>query len=433
MPVIAVVGGHWGDEGKGKLVDFLAERAKFVVRANGGRNAGHTVVVGGQEFHFHLVPSGMLNPGTTCVIGPGVVMDPIMLVAEMDELAAQGIDTSRLLISERAHLVLPYHLEMDRLNEESLGSKRHGTTGNGIAPAYTDKWARIGLRAVDLLDADRFSQKYQDAVGQKNRQLRAYYGLSTVAVEPDLEHLIAAGERLRRHIGDSNAAIQEALGHDELILLEGGQATLLDVDHGTYPFISSSSTSAGLCLGAGIPPNRVTQVFGVFKAFCSRVGSGPFPTELNGGLADYLRERGKEYGVTTGRPRRIGWFDAVAGRYAVEINGIDNVFLTKPDVLDDQPTVKICTAYELDGRRVNHFPASIEQLERCRPVYEEWPGFGPIAGVRRFADLSTPAQNYVQRLEELLGAPVTMVGTGQAREDTIVRQDPLARNLIAVS
>jgi adenylosuccinate synthase len=362
-----------------------------------------------------------------------VVMDPIMLVAEMDELAAQGIDTSRLLISERAHLVLPYHLEMDRLNEESLGSKRHGTTGNGIAPAYTDKWARIGLRAVDLLDADRFSQKYQDAVGQKNRQLRAYYGLSTVAVEPDLEHLIAAGERLRRHIGDSNAAIQEALGHDELILLEGGQATLLDVDHGTYPFISSSSTSAGLCLGAGIPPNRVTQVFGVFKAFCSRVGSGPFPTELNGGLADYLRERGKEYGVTTGRPRRIGWFDAVAGRYAVEINGIDNVFLTKPDVLDDQPTVKICTAYELDGRRVNHFPASIEQLERCRPVYEEWPGFGPIAGVRRFADLSTPAQNYVQRLEELLGAPVTMVGTGQAREDTIVRQDPLARNLIAVS
>jgi adenylosuccinate synthase len=286
---------------------------------------------------------------------------------------------------------------------------------------------------VDLLDADSFSQKYTDAVGQKNRLFRAFYGVSTVAVQPDLQRLVAAGERLRPYIGDSNAAVQEALSKEELILLEGGQATLLDVDHGTYPYISSSSTSAGLCLGAGIPPTKVGQVFCVFKAFCSRVGSGPFPTELNGGLADYLRERGKEYGVTTGRPRRIGWFDAVAGRYAVEINGIDNVFLTKPDVLDDQPTVKICTAYELDGRRVNHFPASIEQLERCRPVYEEWPGFGPIAGVRRFADLSTPAQNYVQRLEELLGAPVTMVGTGQAREDTIVRQDPLARNLIAVS
>jgi adenylosuccinate synthase len=434
MPVIAVVGGHWGDEGKGKLIDFLAEKAKLVIRANGGRNAGHTVVVGGQEFHFHLIPSGMLNPGATCVIGPGVVMDPIMLVSEMDELAEQGIDTSRLLISERTHLVLPYHLEMDHLNEESLGAKRHGTTGNGIAPAYTDKWARIGLRAVDLLDPDRFSQKYRDAVGQKNRQIRAYYGVSTVTVEPDLERLLAAGERLRSHIGDCNRVIQESLARDDMILLEGGQATLLDVDHGTYPFISSSSTSAGLCLGSGVPPNKVSQVFGVFKAFCSRVGSGPFPTELNDDLAEHLRERGKEYGVTTGRPRRIGWFDAVAARYAVEINGVDNVFLSKPDVLDDLPAVKICSAYELDGQRISRFPASVEELERCRPVYEELPGFGPIAGVRRFGDLTPNAQRYVRRVEELLGAPVTMVGTGQAREDTIVRGgESLARDLIAVS
>ena len=422
MPVIAVVGGHWGDEGKGKLVDFLAERAKLVVRANGGRNAGHTVVVGDSEFHFHLVPSGMLYPGTTCVIGPGVVMDPIKLVEELDELTARGIDTTNLLISDRAHLVLPYHIELDHLNEEARGKDRHGTTGNGIAPAYTDKWARIGLRAVDLLDPAGFSDKYQHAVGEKNRLFRAFYGVSTVAVQPDLEHLLAAGERLRPYIGDSNTAIQEALSREELILLEGGQATLLDVDHGTYPYISSSSTSAGLCLGAGIPPNKVSQVFGVFKAFCTRVGSGPFPTELNGGLAEHIRERGKEYGVTTGRPRRIGWFDAVAGRYAVEVNGADRIFLTKPDVLDDLATVKICTAYELDGRQVTHFPSAIEQLERCKPVYEEWPGFGPIAGLRRFADLTPPAQNYVRRLEELLGAPISMIGTGQAREDTIDRE-----------
>jgi adenylosuccinate synthase len=430
MPVIAVVGGHWGDEGKGKLVDFLAERAKLVIRANGGRNAGHTVVVGGREFYFHLVPSGMLYPGTTCVIGPGVVMDPIKLVEELDELAAQGIDTHNLLISERAHLVLPYHLEMDRLNEEALGSKAHGTTGNGIAPAYTDKWARIGLRAVDLLDADSFSQKYRQAVGLKNRLFRAYYGVSTVPVEPDLERILAAGERLRPYIGDSTSAIQRSLERDELILLEGGQATLLDVDHGTYPFISSSSTSAGLCLGSGIPPNRLSQVFGVFKAYCSRVGSGPFPTELNGGLSEHIRERGKEYGVTTGRPRRIGWFDAVAGRYAVEVNGIDHIFLTKPDVLDDQPAVKICVAYELDGKQITHFPSSTEQLERCKPVYEELGGFGPIAGIRKFDRLPARAQAYVRRLEELLGAPVDMVGTGQSRDDTIVREDPLARVLI---
>ena len=432
MPVIAVVGGHWGDEGKGKLVDFLAERAKLVVRANGGRNAGHTVVVGDSEFHFHLVPSGMLYPGTTCVIGPGVVMDPIKLVEELDALTERGIDTTNLLISDRAHLVLPYHIELDRLNEEARGKARHGTTGNGIAPAYTDKWARIGLRAIDLLDARAFAQKYNDAVGQKNRLFRAFYGVSTVAVQPDLDRLIEAGERLRSYIGDSNAAIQHALAQDELILLEGGQATLLDVDHGTYPYISSSSTSAGLCLGAGIPPNKVSQVFGVFKAFCSRVGSGPFPTELDGGLAEHLRERGKEYGVTTGRPRRIGWFDAVAGRYAVEVNGVDRVFLTKPDVLDDLPEVKICTAYELDGRRISYFPAAVEELERCKPVYEDMPGFGPIAGVRRFSDLTSPAQNYVRRLEELLGASVSIVGTGQAREDTIVREEPLGREAVLV-
>ena len=432
MAVIVVVGGHWGDEGKGKLVDFLAEPAKLVVRGNGGRNAGHTVVVGDSEFHFHLVPSGMLYPGTTCVIGPGVVMDPIKLVEELDELASRGIDTSNLLISDRAHLVLPHHLELDRLNEQARGKAAHGTTGNGIAPAYTDKWARIGLRAVDLLDPGGFKAKYQQAVGEKNRLFRAFYGVPTVSIEPGLSQLLEAGERLRPYIGDSNVAIQEALHRDELILLEGGQATLLDVDHGTYPFISSSSTSAGLCLGSGIPPNRVSQVFGVFKAFCSRVGSGPFPTELNGGLAEHLRERGKEYGVTTGRPRRIGWFDAVAGRYAVEVNGVDRVFLTKPDVLDDQPVVKICIAYELDGRRITHFPTAVEQLERCRPIYEEMPGFGPIAGVRRFEDLSAAAKDYVHRIEELLGAPASIVGTGQAREDTIVREEPLARKLIAV-
>ncbi|HEX6513178.1 MAG TPA: adenylosuccinate synthetase, partial [Chloroflexota bacterium] len=237
--------------------------------------------------------------------------------------------------------------------------------------------------------------------------------------------------RLKPYIGDSNAVIQQALAADDLVLLEGGQATLLDIDHGTYPYISSSSTSAGLCLGSGIPPNKVSQVFGVFKAFCSRVGSGPFPTEMNGGLADHIRERGKEYGVTTGRPRRIGWFDAVAGRYAVEVNGVDRIFLTKPDVLDYQPVVKVCIAYELDGRRISSFPTSVEELDRCRPVYEDLPGFEPIAGMRRFGELPPNAQRFVQRLEELLGAPITMVGTGQSRADTIVREDPLAAPAVA--
>ncbi|MBV9120975.1 MAG: adenylosuccinate synthase [Chloroflexi bacterium] len=432
MPVIAVVGGHWGDEGKGKLVDFLAEHAAMVVRANGGRNAGHTVVVGDHEFHFHLIPSGMLYPHTRCVIGPGVVLDPIKLVEELDELAVRGIDTSNLMISDRAHLVLPYHLELDRLNEQRRGKANHGTTGNGIAPAYTDKWARNGLRTVDLLDTDHFAQKYTHSVGEKNELFRAFYGVPTVAVEPDLSRILEAAERLRPYIGDSNEAVNDALGQDELVLLEGGQATLLDVDHGTYPFVSSSATSAGLCLGSGIPPNKLTHVFGVFKAFTSKVGSGPFPSEIAGEIGDHLRERGKEYGVTTGRPRRMGWFDAVAGRYAVEVNGIDRIFLTKPDVLDDLPYIKICTAYEIDGRRVTRFPTAIEDLERAKPVLEEMPALGAIAGVRDFDGLPSTAQAYVRRLEELLGAPITMVGTGQSREATIVREDPLARDLITV-
>ncbi len=432
MPVIAVVGGHWGDEGKGKLVDFLAERAKLVVRANGGRNAGHTVVAGGREYHFHLIPSGMLYPNVTCVIGPGVVMDPIKLLEELDELAERGVDTRNLLISDRTHLVLPYHLELDRLNEQRRGDDRHGTTGNGIAPAYTDKWARNGIRAIDLLDEELFRAKYQQAVGEKNRLFRAFYGVPTVSTEPGLSQLLQAAARLRPYIGDTNAAIQGALARGELIVLEGGQAALLDVDHGTYPYISSSSSSAGLCLGAGIPPNRVDRVFGVFKAYNSRVGSGPFPTELHGALAEHIRERGKEYGTTTGRPRRIGWFDAVAGRYAVEVNGIDRVFLTCPDVLDDQPGVKICTGYEIDGKTVDTFPASVEALARCTPVYEDQPPFGPIAGARTFGELTPNAQSYVRRIEQLLGVPITIIGTGQGRDDTIVREDPLARERVTV-
>ena len=432
MPVIAVVGGHWGDEGKGKLVDFLAERAKMVVRANGGANAGHTVVVGGREFHFHLVPSGILWPNVTCVIGPGTVLDPIKLVAELDELAADGIDTSNLLISDRAHLVLPYHLEIDRLDEARRGKELHGTTGNGIAPAYTDKWARKGLRVADLMDIDGFAKKYRAAVGEKNHLFRAFYGVPTVAVEPDLSRILLAAERLRAYVGDSNAAIQKVLADDGLVVVEGGQATLLDVDQGTYPYVSNSTSSAGLCVGAGIPPNKITHVYGVFKAFTSRVGNGPFPSEIHGELADHIRERGKEYGTTTGRPRRMGWFDAVAGRYSVEVNGCDRLFLAKSDKLDDLPSVKICVAYELHGKRLTTLPASAEELGRCKPIYEEMPGFGPIEDVRRFENLTPNAQNYVRRIEELLGAPITMIGTGQDRAATIVRNDPLARDLIAV-
>ncbi len=421
MPVIAVVGGHWGDEGKGKLVDYLSEQATLVVRANGGRNTGHTVVVGDREFHFHLVPSGMLYPNVTCVVGPGVVMDPVRMVEELDELRAQGINTDNLVISDRAHLVLPYHIELDRLGEAERGDDKIGTTGNGIAPAYTDKWARIGLRAVDLLDPESFKIKYAAAVGQKNRLFRAYYGVPTVSTEPALSQILAAGEKLRRYIGDSNAVIQKAIANDQLVVLEGGQATLLDVDHGTYPFVSTSASSAGLCLGAGIAPNKVDQIYGVFKAYTTRVGEGPFPTEEFGDVADHIRERAREFGVTTGRPRRIGWFDAVAGRYAVEINGVDRVFLSRTDMLDDCPYVKICVAYELDGRRITNFPTSIAELERCKPILEEMRGFGPLGEVHSFEDLPLGAQVFVKRIEELLGAPITLIGTGPGRDQTITR------------
>ncbi|MBV8085296.1 MAG: adenylosuccinate synthetase, partial [Chloroflexi bacterium] len=268
--------------------------------------------------------------------------------------------------------------------------------------------------------------------GEKNALFRAFYGVPTVAVEPDLNNILLACERLRPYMGDSNQAIQQAIANDDLVVVEGGQATLLDVDHGTYPYVSNSTTSAGLCVGAGIPPNRITHVYGVFKAFTSRVGNGPFPSEIHSELAEHIRERGKEYGTTTGRPRRMGWFDAVAGRYSVEVNGCDRIFLAKPDTLDDLPTVKICVAYELRGKRLITLPASAEDLAACEPVYEEMPGFGPIAGVRKFQDLSRNAQNYVRRIEELLGAPITMIGTGQDREATIVRDDPLARDLVAV-
>jgi adenylosuccinate synthase len=419
---LAVLGAQWGDEGKGKIVDLLTPRFSIVARYQGGHNAGHTVYAGGTKFILRLIPSGILHPGVTCVIGNGVVIDPQALFGEIDELAAHGIDTAgRILISDKAHLILPYHRDLDLLSEARRGERKIGTTSRGIGPAYEDKIARRGIRVCDLTDPRGLEQGIRDNVAARNRLVQD----STMDWRPVLDQLLAFGERMRPMVRDVSLLLAQAMRDGRSILFEGAQGTLLDIDHGTYPYVTSSNASiGGVCTGLGVGPRAIDRVLGVVKAYTTRVGEGPLPTELAGDAGNRLRESGNEYGAVTGRPRRCGWYDAVAVRYGVRINGLDALALTKLDVLDGLPEIPICTAYTCGGRRMDEFPSDLGQLAACEPVYETLPGWSqPTKGVRRFADLPDAARRYVARLEAITGVPAAIISTGSDRDDTIVRED----------
>ena len=421
MSVMAIVGAQWGDEGKGKIIDELAARASYVVRYQGGGNAGHRVVCGGSEFAFHLVPAGILHPGVSCVIGNGVVVDPRGLLGEMENLRKLHVDTNRLYISERAHVVMPYHFVLDRVEEESRGVEKIGTVMRGIGPAYVDKYSRTGIRMADLLDVDQFRAKLVSVLAQKNRMITQIYGQQPLSLEEIHTEYVGYAQRLRTHIVNSEEMLQDALAAGKSILLEGAQGALLDVDFGTYPFVTSSSTVAGnASTGAGLPPRSIEHVLGVYKAYITRVGSGPMPTELFNGEGDALRRSGVEYGTTTGRPRRCGWFDAVGGRFVAKLNGFDSMAIMKLDVLDDMPTIKICTAYRLGERILTTPPATPSDLAACEPVYEEWPGWQTSTKEAAvWDDLPPQARAYLSRLEALLETPLALVSVGPERGQTI--------------
>ncbi|MBW8867269.1 MAG: adenylosuccinate synthase [Acidobacteria bacterium] len=421
---LVVLGAQWGDEGKGKIVDLLTPRFSIVARYQGGHNAGHTVYVNGVKFILRLIPSGILHPGVTCVIGNGVVVDPAALFAELDELARNGIDVAgRVLISEKAHLILPYHRDLDLLSEARRGERKIGTTSRGIGPAYEDKIARRGIRAGDLADPTGLEQNVRDNVTARNRLVQD----NTMDWKPVLDQLLRHAERMRPMIRDVSLMLADATKAGQSILFEGAQGTLLDIDHGTYPYVTSSNASVGgVCTGLGLPPKAIGAVLGVVKAYTTRVGEGPLPTELSGEMGNRLRESGNEYGAVTGRPRRCGWYDAVAARYACRINGLDGLALTKLDVLDGLDRIDICTAYRSGGRTITDFPADVRQLADCEPVYESMPGWSaPTAGVRAFEQLPQAARRYIARLEEVTGAKAAIVSTGSERDDTIVRDDVL--------
>ena len=419
-----IVGVQWGDEGKGRVVDALAGRSGVVVRYQGGANAGHTVVVGDEKFVFHLLPSGILYPGKLCVIGNGVVIDPETLFKELDDLKKRGKPLARLVISHGAHVVMPYHKLLDRLAEgaRSEGS-RIGTTGRGIGPCYSDKFGRVGIRAEDLVNPGILKEKLMMNIEQKNEILTKIYGAGPLESDTVYEVALEWGRRMEPMLGDAFLEIHTALETGINVLFEGAQGTLLDVDHGTYPFVTSSSPcSGGACTGAGIGPGRIDRVIGVTKAYCTRVGEGPFPTEDKGSLGELLRTKGGEFGATTGRPRRCGWNDLVAVDYAVKVNGIDGLALTKLDVLSGFEKISVCTAYEIDGKVRKIFPSSCAELAKAKPVFEELPGWKEgIGGCRRFEDLPLAAQDYIRFIEERVSAPVILIGVGQGREDTILR------------
>jgi adenylosuccinate synthase len=426
MPAIVIIGAQWGDEGKGKTTDILGERVQWVVRYQGGNNAGHTVVLpDGQDFALHLIPSGIITPGVRNVIGNGVVVDPGVLLDELAGLEERGVDTSGLLISADAHLLMPYHVAIDKVTERYLGKAKIGTTGRGIGPAYQDKVARVGVRVQDLLDEKILRQKVEAALDIKNQILVKVYNRRALDPVQVADSVLAHGEKFAHRIADTRLLLNQALERGELVLLEGSQGTLLDVDHGTYPFVTSSNpTAGGACAGSGIGPTRIDSVIGILKAYTTRVGSGPFPTELHDEMGERLRKTGGEFGVTTGRSRRTGWFDAVIARYAARVNGITDYFLTKLDVLSGLDTVPICVAYEVDGRRVDDMPMTQTDLHHAIPVYEELPGWWEdISECRGYDDLPPKARDYVEYLEQLSGARVSAIGVGPRRDQTIVRHD----------
>ena len=423
MPVIVLVGAQWGDEGKGKATDLLGDRIDYVVKFNGGNNAGHTVVINGEKYALHLLPSGILTPGVTPVIGNGVVIDLAVLFEEIDGLQARGIDTSRLRISANAHVIASYNRTLDKVAERYLGARRIGTTGRGIGPTYADKMNRVGVRVQDLFDESILRQKVEAALSFKNQVLSKIYNRSAIKPDEVIAELLSYVDRLRPMVTDTALELSNALDDGKVVLCEAGQATLLDVDHGTYPFVTSSNaTAGGACTGAGIPPTRIDRVVAVLKAFTSRVGEGPFPTELHDATGDYLREVGHEYGTTTGRPRRIGWLDLVMGRYAQRINGVTDFALTKLDNYDGLDEIDVCVAYEVNGVRHDEMPVSQSDFHHAVPVYETLPGWKQdIGGARTFDDLPENAQRFVEFVEARIGARISIVGVGPGREAVVER------------
>jgi len=424
MPNIVIAGAQWGDEGKGKVVDLLTSRVQVVARYNGGHNAGHTVIVGGRRFVLHLIPSGILHPGILCVIGNGVVVDPAAFEKELKDLEGAGVGVGEnLLVSDRAHLILPHHRGLEALSEEQRGSRKIGTTLRGIGPAYEDKAGRRGVTAGDLARPSALPEKLAEARRHYEQVLRGASRTPDVDWDRVVADLAAFGERHRSRIVDVSLALHRQMAQGYSVLFEGAQATLLDLDHGTYPFVTCSAAAAGgASTGTGVPPSRIDGVLGVAKAYCTRVGTGPFPTEQKGPEADAIRERGGEYGATTGRPRRCGWFDAVAVRYAVRVNGFDTLAITKLDVLDELDAIPVCTGYRLEGRALAEMPADTSVLEACEPVYERLAGWKTsTAGVRDWAALPENARRYVDQLEEMIGAEIGLVSTGPDREQTVIR------------
>ncbi len=426
MPAYAVLGAQWGDEGKGKIVDFLSQKADVVARFAGGNNAGHTVLNDRGKFTLHIIPSGIFWPQAVGVIGNGTVVDPDALFEEIDGLRQRGVElTDRLMVSERCHLVMPYHILLDDLSEVARGSHALGTTGKGIGPTYSDKAARSGVRASDLADLESLRPRLEKILQYTNGLITKVYGGTSLSVESVFEKCRVWAERLMPYIGSVEQFAHEALEADKIVLLEGAQGAMLDIDHGTYPFVTSSNpTIGGACVGMGIHPRHIAGIIGVFKAYSTRVGLGPLPTELMDETGDNIRELAQEFGATTGRPRRVGWFDAVAARYSGRVNGYTTAVLTRLDVLDGFHPVKICTAYELDGKVVDELPGSVALLDRCKPIFEEHPGWdNPTAGATSLDQLPKQAISYVERLQELIGCPVDIISTGPRRNETItVRQ-----------
>ena len=427
MPAIILLGAQWGDEGKGKATDLLGARVDYVVRYQGGNNAGHTVVVGSERYALHLLPSGILTPTVTPVIGNGVVIDPAVLLTEIDNLEARGVSTSRLLISANAHLITPYHVTLDKVTERFLGKAKIGTTGRGIGPTYADKVARIGIRVQDLFDPSILRQKVEGALLNKNQVLVKVFNRRALDVEAISDELLSYADRLRPYVTDTALLLNRELEAGRVIVLEGGQGTLLDVDHGTYPFVTSSNpTAGGACTGSGIGPTRITRVIGIVKAYTTRVGSGPFPTELLDEDGERLRAIGHERGTTTGRPRRCGWYDAPIARFATRVNGITDFFLTKLDVLTGFDHIPVCVAYEIDGQRVDELPMTQTEFHHARPVYDYLPGWSEdITGAREFTDLPANAQAYVRYLEDISGARISAIGVGPDRDATLSLHDLL--------
>ncbi len=428
MKNIIVLGAQWGDEGKGKVVDIYSEFADTVARSTGGNNAGHTLVVRGEKYIFHLIPSGILHPGKKCVISNGVVVDPKVLLSEIDRLKSRGYlkDDAQLRVSTQAHIILPYHVVLDRVREEKLGNRKIGTTARGIGPCYEDKVARTGIRACDLVDPDTFAAKLRESLELKNFLLRNYYGAEEIDFRSTLDEYLSYGERLKTYLIDTSLFLNEEINRGAKVLFEGAQGTHLDIDHGTYPFVTSSNTTAGgLCTGSGVAPTKISGVIGVAKAYITRVGAGPFPTELFDDEGQRIRDRGLEYGSTTGRPRRCGWFDVPVIRYAHRLNALNGLAITKLDVLSGLSRVNVCVAYEVGGVRRNDVPLTLSEFEAAKPVYEQLEGWKEdLSDSREFGDLPKATQKYVRRLEELTGVEISMISVGAERNQTIIRKNP---------